>query len=118
MTALALLVVMVLGLLGAPCTSNAQQPTHVHRIGRLSGGSRSPDPNLEVSRQELRALGYVEGDNLVLELRYAEGQDERLHALAAELVRLSVEVLVAGGAPAARAGQQGATAGPLVLITP
>ena len=117
MTALALLVVMVLGLLGAPCTSNAQQPTHVHRIGRLSGGSRSPDPNLEVFRQELRALGYVEGDNLVLELRYAEGQDERLPALAAELVRLPVEVLVAGGAPAARAAQQATTTVPIVIIT-
>ena len=117
MTTLALLVVMVLSLLVAPCTSNAQPSTHVHRIGRLSGGSRSPDPNLAVFRQGLRALGYVEGDNLVLELRYAEGQDERLPALAAELVRLPVEVIVAGGAPAARAAQQATTTVPIVIIT-
>jgi ABC-type uncharacterized transport system substrate-binding protein len=117
MTALAFLVVLVVSLLGAPCTSQAQQPTLVHRIGRLTGGSRSPDPNLEVFRQELRALGYVEGDNLVLELRYAEGQDERLPALAAELVRLPVEVIVATGAPAARAAQQATTTVPIVIIT-
>jgi len=59
MTALVLLVVMVLSLLVAPCTSTAQPSTHVHRIGRLTGGSRNLDPNLEVFRQELRALGYV-----------------------------------------------------------
>jgi putative tryptophan/tyrosine transport system substrate-binding protein len=117
MTTLALLVVLVVSLLVAPCTSKAQQPTPVHRIGRLTGGSRSPDPNLEVFRQELRALGYVEGDNLVLELRYAEGQDERLPALAAELVRLPVEVIVATGAPAARAAQQATTTVPIVIIT-
>jgi putative tryptophan/tyrosine transport system substrate-binding protein len=117
MTTLALLVVLVVSLLVAPCPSKAQQPTPVHRIGRLTGGSRSPDPNLEVFRQELRALGYVEGENLVLELRYAEGQDEWLPALAAELVRLPVEVLVATGAPAARAAQQATTTVPIVMIT-
>jgi putative ABC transport system substrate-binding protein len=117
MTTLALLVGLVVSLLVVPGTSNAQPSTHVHRIGRLTGGSRSPDPNLEVFRQALRALGYVEGDNLVLELRYAEGQDERLPALAAELVRLPVEVLVATGAPAARAAQQATTTVPIVMIT-
>src|SRR4029450_5095306 len=117
MTALAFLVVLVVSLLGAPCTSQAQQPTLVHRIGRLPGGGRGPGPNLEAFRQGLRALGYVEGDNLVLELRYAEGQDERLPALAAELVRLPVAVIVATGAPAARAAQQATATLPIVIVT-
>jgi putative ABC transport system substrate-binding protein len=116
MIALMLIVVIILRVLAAPCTSHAQPPTHVHRIGRLSSESSNPD-NLEAFRQGLRDLGYVEGDNLVLELRYAEGQEERLPALAGELVRLPVEVLVATGAPAARAAQQATATIPIVLVT-
>ena len=117
MTALMLLVAMVWGVLVAPGTSQAQQPAHVHRIGRLSSESSNPE-NLEAFRQGLRDLGYVEGDNLLLDLRYyAEGQEERLPALAAELVRLPVEVLVAGGAPAARAAQQATATIPIVIVT-
>ena len=109
-------IMLVLGLLGIPLTTEGQQPTHVYRIGRLS--SESPNPvNLEAFRQGLRDLGYVEGDNLVLELRYAEGQEERLPALAAELVRLPVEVIVATGAPAARAAQQATATIPIVIVT-
>jgi putative ABC transport system substrate-binding protein len=116
MTALALLVVMLLSVLVAPGTSHAQPSTQVHRIGRLS--SERPNPaTLEAFRQGLRDLGYVEGDNLILELRYAEGQDERLPALAAELVHLPVEVLVATGAPAARAAQQATATLPIVIVT-
>jgi putative ABC transport system substrate-binding protein len=60
---------------------------------------------VEAFRQGLRELGYVEGQNLVIEYRYAEGSQERLPNLAAELVRLKVDVIVAGGAAATRAAQ-------------
>jgi putative ABC transport system substrate-binding protein len=63
----------------------------------------------------MRAFGYVEGQNLVLTLRYAAGSAERLPALAAELVRLPVEVLVAGGAPAIRAAQHATRTVPIVM---
>jgi len=116
MTALRLLVVLIWGVLVTPGMSQAQQSAHVHRIGRLSSESANP-ANLEAFRQGLRDLGYVEGDNLVLELRYAEGQEERFPTLAAELVRLPVEVLVATGAPAVRAAQQATATIPIVIVT-
>jgi putative ABC transport system substrate-binding protein len=113
MNVLMLIVVMLLSVFVAPGTSHAQQPTQVHRIGRLSSESANP-ANLEAFRQGLRELDYVEGDNLVLDLRYAEGKEERLPALAAELVRLPVEILVATGA---RAAQQATATIPIVIVT-
>ena len=95
--------------------TEAQPPTKVHRIGRLSGWSPSPDPHVEVFRQHLRDLGYVEGHNLVLELRYAEGRAERLPDLAAELVQLKVDVIMAEGAAAIRAAQQATRTIPIVM---
>lgn len=90
------IVTLALSLLVAPLAADAQQATKVHRVGRLNGGSppSSPDPSLEAFRQGLRDLGYVEGQNLVIEDRYAEGRAERLPDLAAELVRLKVDVIV------------------------
>src|SRR5215471_79759 len=75
----------------APLATEAQQATKVHRVGRLLGvGSPSsgPDSGFEAFRQGLRERGYIKGQNLVLEDRYAEGSQERLRDLAAELVRL------------------------------
>jgi putative ABC transport system substrate-binding protein len=97
--------------------AEAQPATHVSRIGRLTSGNppTGPDPNPEAFRQGLGELGYVEGQNLVLESRDAEGSEERLRALAAELVRLPVEVLVAGGAPAIRAAQHATRTFPIVM---
>src|SRR5882672_8967509 len=104
MKALALLITLALGLLTAPLPATAQQPTKVYRIGRLSAGPPSePSPGLEAFRQGLRDLGYVEGQNLVIEDRHAEGNPERLRDLAAELVRLKVDVIVAGGGSGIRA---------------
>jgi len=117
MTALTLLIALILSISAVPLVSSAQQPTKVHRIGRLSSGSPGPDPNVEAFRQGLRGLGYVEGHNLVLELRYAEGSEERLRELAAELVHLQVDVIVASSAPAARAAQQATTTIPIVIVT-
>ena len=83
---------VALSLLVAPLAAEAQPPTHVHRIGWLHPGlSRpKPPPSLEAFRGGLRELGYVEGQNLVIAYRFAEGRDERLVDLAAELVQLNV----------------------------
>jgi putative ABC transport system substrate-binding protein len=113
----ALLLTLTWAILVAPLAAEAQPPaTHVHRIGLLS--SRSPvvaRAYVEAFRQGLRALGYVEGQNLVLEDRYAEGLAERLAELAAELVRLQVDVIVAAGAQAIHAAQQATRTIPIVM---
>jgi putative ABC transport system substrate-binding protein len=115
MTALVLIVTLTLSIGATPLVTDAQPATKVYRIGRLSGWSPSPDPNVEVFRQHLRDLGYVEGHNLVLELRYAEGRAERLPDLAAELVQLKVDVIMAEGAAAIRAAQQATRTIPIVM---
>jgi len=99
LSAIALIIPLALGLLVAPLAAEAQQATKGHRIGWLMSGSPPPDrdPFLEAFRQGLHDLGYAEGQNLIIEYRYAEGSQERLRDLAAELVRLKVEVIVAGG---------------------
>src|SRR5437899_10029760 len=76
----------------------AQQPTKVPRIGYLSAAT--PDgqsARIEAFRQRLRELGYVEGKNIVIEYRYAEEKTDQLPALAADLVRLKVDVIVTAG---------------------
>jgi putative ABC transport system substrate-binding protein len=75
-----------------------------------------PGPDLQAFRQGLHALGYVEGQNLVIEYRYAEGSQERLRDLAAELVRLQVEVIVPVNTPAIRAVPQATTTIPIVIV--
>jgi len=109
---------LALILLMTPLATAAQQATTVHRVGRLLGvGSppSGPDPLFEAFRQELRERGYIEGQNLLLEDRYAEGSQERLHDSAAELVRLPVDVIVAEGATAVRAAQHATRTIPIVI---
>src|SRR6476659_2539060 len=79
-------------LLLAPCSSvHAQQPKKIFRLGYLSdSNSRRESPRAEAIRQTLRELGYIEGDNIATEYRYAEGTVDRAPELAAELVRLNV----------------------------
>jgi ABC transporter substrate binding protein len=96
-----LLVTLVLACLVAPLAAEAQPPTRVHRIGVLTGYTLGRGRNVEAFLEGMRALGYVEGQNLVLEYRGPAGQYERFPALAAELVRLKVDVLLAGGTLAA-----------------
>jgi putative tryptophan/tyrosine transport system substrate-binding protein len=103
-----------LSLLTAPLAVDAQQPTKMHRIGLLHGGSPPPQM-LEGFRQGLRDLGYVEGQNLVIELRAAEGSAERLRDGAAELVQLQVDVLVGVGTAAIRAAQHATHTIPIVM---
>jgi putative ABC transport system substrate-binding protein len=97
----AALLMVTLALLTAPLAAEAQAPTHVQRIGVL--WPISDDPTLEAFRQGLRDLGYVEGQNIVVEYRYAQGQDELLPALAAELVHLKVDVILTWGSAKIRA---------------
>ena len=109
--------VLVISILAAPWASDAQ-PTKVARVGFLSAGVSS-DPaaqhNRDVFRQGLRELGYVEGQNVVLEYRSAEGELDRLSALAGELVRLKVDVIVAGPAPPAVAAKNATGTIPIVM---
>ncbi len=110
---------LALGLLAAPLPAAAQRPAKVFQIGFLGNlrpTTREIARNVEAFRQGLRELGYVGGQNINIEYRYSEGQHERLPALAAELVRLRVDVIVAAAAPATRAAKQATTAIPIVMV--
>ncbi len=96
--------------------SEAQQPKKVPRIGFLGGTAPSTvAARVEAFRQGLRELGYVEGKNIVIEYRYAEGKLDRLPALAAELVRLKVDVIVTGGPSATRPVKEATVTIPIVM---
>jgi len=94
-------------LLAVAVIADARQPKTVPMIGFLSGGSRSGIADrLEAFREGLRDLGYVEGKNIVIEYRWAEGKNERLPELAAELVRLQATILVTSGTAAIKTVKQ------------
>jgi len=109
------IVTLTLSLLVAPLAAEAQQPTTVHRIGMLLGTTSGRDPLVAAFLEGMRALGYVEGQNLVLEYRYAEGWLEHLPNLAAELVQLKADVIVTQRTPAALAAKHATTTIPLVM---
>jgi putative ABC transport system substrate-binding protein len=96
--------------------AEAQQPTKVPKIGWLGARSASA-PAREVFLRELRALGYVEGKNIAFEYRYAEGKLDRLPALADELVRLKVDVLLTPATPAAVAAKNATRTIPIVFYS-
>ena len=103
------------GVLAAPLRSFAQQP-RIHRIGFLRPSSAAGVTSyLEALRTGLRELGYVEGKNLVIEFRWAESKYDRLPELAAELVRLNVELIVTHSTPGALAAKQATTVIPIVI---
>src|SRR4029434_8318679 len=77
--------------------SQAQQPKKVHRIGYLSSSSDPASQSTEAIRRALRELGYIEGQNIAIEYRYAEGKPDRYPDLAAELVRLTVDIIITNG---------------------
>jgi len=103
------------GLLTAPLAGDAQQAAKVPRIGFLTGNLAASPHVVEAFRQGLRDLGYVEGRNVVIEYRDAQGKFERLPARAAELVALKVDVIVAGGTPQALAAKQATKTVPIVF---
>jgi len=103
-------------LLAAPRVAEAQSAENVPRIGVLAGGSASSDSaRIEAFREGLRDLGYVEGKNIVLEFRYADGNPDRLMELAASLARLKVAVIVAAGPSATRSAKEATTTIPIVM---
>ncbi len=103
-------------LLGHCFRVEAQQPTRVYRLGFVSSSSRDQSPREEAFRRGLREVGYVEGKNVVIEYRYAEGKSDRLPAILAELIRLKVDVIVTSGAPPViRAAQQATRTIPIVM---
>src|SRR5512135_1236785 len=94
------------GVLVAPLAANAQPAGKVYRIGYLTTGSPTVASGFsEAFRQGLRELGWIEGKNVVIDYRFAEGRFDRLPDLAAELVRLKVDVIVAGPTPSAVAAK-------------
>jgi putative tryptophan/tyrosine transport system substrate-binding protein len=102
--------------LARPTVAAAQPPGKVYRIGFLGGGSPTGyAPHVAALRLGLQDHGYVEGRNVTLEFRWAEGKYERLPGLASELIRLNVDVIVTQGTPAALAAKQATTAIPVVM---
>jgi ABC-type uncharacterized transport system substrate-binding protein len=96
--------------------AQAQQPKKVPRIGYLSATSPSVNPTrIEAFRQGLRELGYVEGKNIIIEWRYAEGKLDRVGELAADLMRLKVDVIVTGGPTITPAVKRTTTTIPIVM---
>jgi putative ABC transport system substrate-binding protein len=96
--------------------ANAQQPTKVPRIGFLLASSASANSaRVEAFRQGLRELGYVEGKNIVIESRYAEGKIDRLPALVADLVRLKVDVILSAGPAVTRPASEATKTIPIVM---
>src|SRR5262245_10092361 len=93
----------------------AQHTKKVYRIGYLSGGFASSTFNIEAVRRELRELGYVEGKNISFVPRYAEDKSERSPALAQELVRLKVDVIIAGGSNDTQAARNATKTIPIVF---
>jgi ABC-type uncharacterized transport system substrate-binding protein len=96
--------------------AEAQQPKNVPRIGYISAGtSSSQAPYREALRQGLRDLGYIDGQNIAIEYRYANEKLERQPALIAELVSLKVDVIVTAGAFATRSAKEATNMIPIVM---
>ena len=110
---------LVLALLAVPLGAEAQEPGKAYRIGTLTTSApTAPESGHHWASffLALRELGYVDGQNLVIESRYDEGKPERLNDLAAELVRLQVDVIVAVATPKVRAAQQATKTIPIVMV--
>jgi putative ABC transport system substrate-binding protein len=112
----AFMAVIAGGLLAAPLAAQAQTPGRMIKVGILSTVNPRTTAFTEVMIQRLRELGYVEGQNLVIEFRNAEGDVTRLPGLAAELVRLNVDIIVASGPEATLQAARKATATVPIVI--
>jgi putative ABC transport system substrate-binding protein len=114
-----LIIAVGAGAFTAPFASFAQQQTgKTYRIGYLGGGWQTTiAKQFEALREELRARGYVEGKNLIIEHRWAEGKYDRFPGLAAELINLKVDVLLTTGTPGSQALKQATTTIPIVVAS-
>ena len=106
---------LVCAMIFALCSSAEAQQQKVPRIGYLGGSATANPDRLEAFRLGLRELGYVEGKSILLELRFPEGDSQREHAVAAELVRLNVDVIVTVGSNATRAAREATATIPIVM---
>src|SRR5262245_13842324 len=113
----ALPTILALFLLTAPLAADAQQAGKVPRVGVLANGSAATSPAVDAFRQGLRDFGYVEDQNIALEIRWAEGRFERLPDLAAELVRWKPNVLVTAGPYGLQAARRATATIPIVMIS-
>jgi putative ABC transport system substrate-binding protein len=100
-------------LLAAPCAAEGQQGS-IPRIGFLHFGSPGPSVEVDAFRQGMRELGYIEGQNIAMEVRFASGRVERLPELAAELVRLKPDVIVTPATPPSLSAKQATRTIPIV----
>jgi putative ABC transport system substrate-binding protein len=113
----AILLAVALGPLGLPVSSTAQTPPKVPLVGYVMSGTPTGYGHLfEAARQGLRELGYVEGQTIGLEVRWAEGRNERLPELVAEMVRLKVDVMVVVSTPGALAAKSATQTIPVVMV--
>src|SRR5262249_38634133 len=102
-----------------PLAAYGQQPGKAYRLGYLSQPTRqSVEPGLQAFLRALRELGWIEGQNLIIEYRWADGNTERLPALAAELVGLKVDIIVAPAGTAALAAKNATSTIPIVMMFP
>jgi len=99
--------------------SSAQQPAKIPRVGFLSGSGNpnTPGPQLEAFRRGLQELGYIEGQNILVEYRYVEGRVDRIPSLVVELMQLKVDVFISGNLVAIRAAKQATSTIPIVMVT-
>jgi ABC-type uncharacterized transport system substrate-binding protein len=111
-------IALVGGIAVAPLAAEAQQVAKVARIGFMTGNHAASPHAIEAFRQGLRDLGYIEGSNVVIEYRDAKGKFELLPVLAAELVALKVDVIVAPGTPHALAAKKATKTIPIVFVGP
>jgi putative ABC transport system substrate-binding protein len=116
--ALGLVIFLAVLVVAVPLPADVQQTPKIPRIGFLLAGWRGDTVEVaEAFRQGLRGLGYVEGRNITIEYRFAEGRLDRFPELASELVRLNVDVILAPGTAAAQAARKATAMIPIVLVT-
>jgi putative ABC transport system substrate-binding protein len=111
-----LVIIVTVLFLATPLTARAQPAGKVPRVGVLANGSAATSPPVDAFRRGLRDFGHVEGQNIALEIRWAEGRFERLPAMAAELVRWNPDVLVTAGPYGLQAARRATTTIPIVMI--
>jgi len=102
-------------MVAAPIVARAQATGSIPRVGFLFGGASGPSPDVEAFRRGLRERGYIEGQNIAVDYRFASGQVGQLPELAAELVRLKVEIIVAPSTPTALAAKRATSTIPIVF---
>jgi putative ABC transport system substrate-binding protein len=110
-------ILLIVAVVIVAALAQAQQPTKIPRIGFLAATPSGSSDRTETFRQGLRELGYVEGKNIIIEYRRAEGKFDRLPDLAAELVHLKVDVIVASGAASTRRAKEATATIPIVMAS-